>query len=147
MNEELQSTNDELQNINDQLRDSTTRLDDTNAFLEAILTSLRAGVMVLNHELQVQVWNRRAEDLWGLRSEEALGKHFLNLDIGLPVDQLRPLVRHALAAGAEPRETRLSAVNRRGRAISVRIACTPLVGAQETPGGVIVVMEQDETGA
>ena len=86
MNEELQSTNDELQTINDELRERTAELDDANAFLEAILTSLRAGVAVVDRDLQVQVWNQRAEDLWGLRRDEAVGQHFLNLDIGLPTD-------------------------------------------------------------
>ena len=93
MNEELQSTNDELQTINDELQDRTGELDAANAFLETILTSLRAGVVVLNPELQVRVWNRQAEELWGLRPEEAVGQHFLNLDIGLPTDRLRPLIR------------------------------------------------------
>jgi two-component system CheB/CheR fusion protein len=144
MNEELQSTNDELQSINDQLRDSTMKLDDTNAFLEAILTSLRAGVMVVDRELQVQVWNNRAEDLWGLRRDEAVGQHLLNLDIGLPVERLRPMVRHVLATGESAEEAQLSAVNRRGRTITVRVVCTPLGGERDSVSGAIVVMEPDE---
>src|SRR3954447_12422447 len=66
MNEELQSTNDELQTINDELRDRTNDLDNVNAFLEAILTSLQAGVAVVDHDMHVRIWNRRAKDLWGL---------------------------------------------------------------------------------
>ena len=61
--EELQSTNDELQTINEQLRQSTENLDGANAFLEAILTSLRAGVAVVSADLRVQEWNRQAEEL------------------------------------------------------------------------------------
>jgi two-component system CheB/CheR fusion protein len=146
MNEELQSTNDELQNINDQLRQSTMELDSANAFLEAILTSLRAGVAVLDRDLQVQVWNRRAEDLWGLRREEAVGQHFLNLDIGLPTEQLRPVIKQSLAAGTDQQEALLPAVNRRGRNIMVRIVCTPLAGAGDLPSGAIIVMEPDGNG-
>jgi two-component system CheB/CheR fusion protein len=63
MNEELQSTNDELQAINDELRDRTSELDQANRFLETILTGLRAGVTVLDADMRVLVWNRRAEDL------------------------------------------------------------------------------------
>jgi two-component system CheB/CheR fusion protein len=144
MNEELQSTNDELQSINDQLRDSTVKLDDASAFLEAILASLRAGVMVINRESQVQVWNRRAEDLWGIRRDEAVGQHFLNLDIGLPVERLKPLVRQVLGGDGKVEEENLSAVNRRGRNITVRIVCMPLAERGQTPTGVIVVMEQDD---
>jgi two-component system CheB/CheR fusion protein len=144
MNEELQSTNDELQNINDQLRVSTAQLDGANAFLETVLTSLRAGVAVVDPDLRIQVWNRRAEDLWGLRSEEVVGQHFLNLDIGLPFEQVRPLLRGALGDGAGPAELMIEAVNRRGRSIVVRVACTPLTG-ERIGGGAIVVMESDET--
>jgi two-component system, chemotaxis family, CheB/CheR fusion protein len=147
MNEELQSTNDELQNINDQLRDSTNQLDEANAFLEAVLTSLRAGVAVLNRDLQIQAWNRRAEDLWGLRREEAIGEHFLNLDIGLPTDKLRPIIRQALADGHGPTAVELDAVNRRGRQIRVRIECTALANGEGTVSGAVLVMEDNLAGA
>ncbi|GAA3937856.1 CheR family methyltransferase [Actinoplanes auranticolor] len=145
MNEELQSTNEELQNINDQLRVSTTQLDDANAFLETVLASLRAGVAVVDSELRIRVWNRRAEDLWGLRSHEVVGKHFLNLDIGLPFEQLRPLLRGVLGAQGVPAELSVEAINRRGRPVTVRVAATPLATADAGPDdhGAIIVMEAD----
>jgi two-component system CheB/CheR fusion protein len=141
MNEELQSTNDELQSINDQLRVSTAQLDGANAFLETVLTSLRAGVSVVDRDLRILVWNRRAEDLWGLRSAEVIGQHFLNLDIGLPFERLRPLLRGALGDDASQAELQIEAINRRGRTITVRVVCTPLEGDS---GGALVVMETDE---
>ena len=141
MNEELQSTNDELQSINDELRRRTDELDDTNAFLESILSSLRAGVAVLNRDLYVQIWNRRAEDLWGLRQDEVVGQHFLNLDIGLPTEQVRPLLRGVFNGGAGPHETLLSAVNRRGRRITVQVACSALRRGAGGVTGAILVME------
>jgi two-component system CheB/CheR fusion protein len=147
INEELQSTNDELQNINDQLRDSTAQLDDANGFLEAVLTSLRAGVAVLNRDLQIQAWNRRAEELWGLRREEAIGEHFLNLDIGLPTEKLRPMIRQALADGGTRGAVELEAVNRRGRQIRVRIECTALANGERAVSGVVLVMEDSLVGA
>ncbi|BEL02314.1 PAS domain S-box protein [Actinoplanes sichuanensis] len=146
MNEELQSTNDELQSINDQLRISTGRLDEANAFLETVLTSLQAGVAVVDPDLRIRMWNRHAEDLWGLRSGEVIGQHFLNLDIGLPIDQVRPLLRGALGADGGSGEIRLDAVNRRGRNVTVRVACTPLRSRDGGPGGgdgAIIVMETD----
>jgi two-component system CheB/CheR fusion protein len=109
-----------------------------------VLTSLRAGVVVVNRDLQVQVWNRRAENLWGMRREEAMGQHFLNLDIGLPVDRIRPLLRQALNDGADPHELQVPAVNRRGRAVSVRVICTALHPAGAAlPTGAILVMEPE----
>ncbi|GAA4971620.1 CheR family methyltransferase [Actinoplanes utahensis] len=144
MNEELQSTNDELQSINDQLRISTSRLDEADAFLETVLTSLEAGVAVVDPDLRIRMWNRHAEDLWGLRSSEVIGQHFLNLDIGLPIDRIRPLLRGALGQDGESGDVRLDAVNRRGRGVTVRVACTPLRrldGLAAGGEGAIIVME------
>jgi two-component system, chemotaxis family, CheB/CheR fusion protein len=142
MNEELQSTNDELQTINDELQDRTGELDHANDFLETILTSLQAGVVVLNTELHVQVWNRQAQELWGLRREEAVEKHFLNLDIGLPTERLRPLARRILAGEEGPHGMTVPAVNRRGRSIEVRVLGSPLRGADKAATGVVLTMEE-----
>ena len=55
------------------------------------------AVIVLNEDLRVQVWSPGAEDLWGLRPEEAEGKELLSLDIGLPAVQIAPMLRQVLA--------------------------------------------------
>jgi two-component system CheB/CheR fusion protein len=145
MNEELQSTNEELETINDELRERTGELNQVNDFLETILTSLEFGVAVVDAQQRVQVWNRRAEDLWGLRSDEAVDHHFLSLDIGLPSEQLAPALR-AVLGGASERETReLEAVNRRGRTILCAATVLPLIGPVPGDGtrvrGAIVLME------
>jgi two-component system, chemotaxis family, CheB/CheR fusion protein len=144
MNEELQSTNDELQNINDQLHESTAGLDAANAFLEAILTSLQAGVVVLDQDLRVRIWNRRAADLWGLRREETVGRHFLTLDIGLPLEPLQPLIRTVLADSDEPpQEIELTALTRRGRTVLLRVTCARLAAHYGTGTGAILTMESE----
>jgi two-component system, chemotaxis family, CheB/CheR fusion protein len=141
MNEELQSTNDELQGINEQLHRSSAELDEANAFLDSILSGLRAGVAVVDTDLRILVWNREAENLWGLRTAEAVGQHLLNLDIGLPVDRIRPLVRQALGGDRAGTDVELGAVNRRGRPITVRVGCSPLLDIAEVATGAIIVME------
>jgi two-component system, chemotaxis family, CheB/CheR fusion protein len=143
MNEELQSTNDELQTINDELRDRTQDVHDANTFLEAILRSLDTAVVVVDPELVVTAWNRRAEDMWGLRSAETLGQHFLNLDIGLAVDNVKTPVRAALNGTADGLPLHLEAVNRRGRTIAVKVKCEPLVGAGNEPAGVIILIDEE----
>jgi two-component system CheB/CheR fusion protein len=147
MNEELQSTNDELQTINDELQDRTGELDVANEFLEAILTSLRAGVVVLSTELHVRVWSRQAQELWGLRQEEAVGQHFFNLDIGLPTDLLRSLIRRTLADESGPQETTVRAVDRRGRTIDVRVLGSALRSTPTDVRGIILTMERIENAA
>jgi two-component system CheB/CheR fusion protein len=144
MNEELQSTNEELETINDELRERTAELNRSNEFLETILTSLGLGVAVLDAHQSVQVWNRRSEDIWGLRADEAVDNHFLSLDIGLPTEQLAGPLR-AVLAGTSTRESHeLPAVNRRGRPIVCVTTILPLVSAAATDGsatGAIVMME------
>jgi two-component system, chemotaxis family, CheB/CheR fusion protein len=145
MNEELQSSNEELETINDELRDRTGELNDVNLFLESILTSLGLGVAVVDSHQRVQVWNSRAEDLWGLRPDEAVENHFLSLDIGLPSEQLAAPLRSVLS-GASQREVReLDAVNRRGRSILVVATIMPLIAPAADDGdgvrGAIVMME------
>jgi two-component system, chemotaxis family, CheB/CheR fusion protein len=145
MNEELQSTNEELQAINDELRERTGELNQVNEFLEVILTSLGVGVVVIDRAGRVQVWNRGAEDLWGLRHAEAVDQHFLGLDIGLRPARLAQEVSAVLAEGQPNRRT-LEAVNRRGRPISCIVSVLPLVSSGDGDGdgkvrGAIVLME------
>ena len=111
-----------------------------------MLASLQAGVTVVNKDLDIQVWNRQAEELWGLRREEVIGQRFVSLDIGLPTDELWPLIRRALV-GDGPQQTELAAVNRRGRSILVRVVCTPLLSDGAQPTGAILVMEQADSEA
>jgi two-component system CheB/CheR fusion protein len=105
---------------------------------------LNIGVAVLDHQQRVQVWNNRAEDLWGTRQEEALDQHFLSLDIGLPTESLAPALRAVLAGGAEREQVRLEAVNRRGRAFACTATVMPLPPASgdgQVVRGAIVLME------
>jgi two-component system, chemotaxis family, CheB/CheR fusion protein len=143
MNEELQSTNEELHTLNDELRQRSDELVQVNSFLESILVSLQSGVAVLNQDLHIQIWNYRCEDLWGVRADEVKGRHFLNLDIGLQVEQLRQPIRYCLLGESPHPEVILEATNRRGKAILCKVTCTPLRAL--TTGeiqGVILLMEE-----
>jgi two-component system CheB/CheR fusion protein len=145
MNEELQSTNEELQTINGEARERSEELTRLNAFLESILRSLRGGVVMLDRNLQIHKWNHRAEDMWGLRWEEVIDKNFLNLDIGLPVEQLKAPVKACLTREAEFLEVVLDSINRRGKPVRVKVTCTQLAGAGGgEPQGVILVMEETD---
>jgi len=145
MNEELQSTNDELQTINETLRDRSIELDTVNEFLASILSSVRSGMVVVDTEMRVLAWNPSAEDLWGMRGDEATGQHLLNLDIGLPMDELRPIVREALQVDDYDTNVLLAAVNRRGRRIALRVRCGALRGPQGGVRGCILLMDPEES--
>jgi two-component system CheB/CheR fusion protein len=142
MNEEMQSTNEELQTINDELSQRTADLNQVNAFLESLWESLGGAVTVLDEQLRVLVWSRRAEDLWGVRQDEVQGQHFLNLDIGLPVGELGPALRSSLNGDGEKRAVRTKAVNRRGKPIEVLVTSSPLLGSQKEVRGVILITQE-----
>ncbi|MDJ0747223.1 MAG: CheR family methyltransferase [Xenococcaceae cyanobacterium MO_167.B27] len=142
MNEELQSTNEELQTINEELRQRTAELDQTNAFLNSILASLQAGVVVVNTQFNILTWNDEAENMWGLRFDEVKGQSLLSLDIGLSVEQLREPIRNCLANTGNRQGMLVEAINRRGRSIECRLSFNPLIGHKKERQGVIILMEE-----
>ncbi|HEY9677680.1 MAG TPA: CheR family methyltransferase [Drouetiella sp.] len=144
MNEELQSTNEELESTANELRQSSTSLNRANMFLNSILSSLRSAIIVLDEDLKILVWNERSEDLWGLRSNEVLGKTLLAIDIGLPVEKLKEPVRKFLRKNAQYDELVLEGVNRRGKTIKCKIRISPLVQSTELEQDRGVVITVDE---
>jgi two-component system CheB/CheR fusion protein len=142
MNEELQSTNEELETINDEVRQRSDELNRANRFLDSVLTALRSGIVAVDRELRLLAWSRQAEELWGLRAHEVSGQHLLNLDIGLPVQRLRPVLKACLNGEGSHQEVVLEAVNRRGRKIQCRVICSPLLGPDSSVTGAILAMDE-----
>jgi len=142
MNEELQSTNEELETTNTELRLRSDELNHANAFLASILAGLELGVVVVDPRVQVLAWNHRAEDMWGLRASEVQGRHLMNLDIGLPVEQLNQPIRSVLVQDAAHAEVSLDSVNRRGRSIRCHVRANPLLAQSGEILGVILLMEE-----
>jgi two-component system CheB/CheR fusion protein len=138
-NEELQSGNEELETMNEEMRIRSAELDEARTFLEGVLSSLAAGVVVLDSAMLVKSWNRGAEELWGLRAEEVRNQSFLNLDFGLPAVQVIEIVQQCFASGRRTGPLEIAAINRIGRSISCKVTCTPLDGNGEA---VVLLMEE-----
>jgi two-component system, chemotaxis family, CheB/CheR fusion protein len=140
-NEELQSGNEELETMNDEMRMRTADLDEAQAFLEGVLASVAAGVVVLDSSLRVRSWSKGAEDLWGLRTDEARDRSFFDLDFGLPTADLQDKIKDCLESGRRQDPVQLPAINRIGRSITCTVACSPLKsnGGGE---GVVLMMEE-----
>ncbi|MFD5720222.1 CheR family methyltransferase [Streptomyces sp. NPDC127036] len=138
-NEELQSGNEELETMNEELRVRTEELDAARLFLEGILSSVGAGVVVLDRELKVTSWNSGAVDLWGLRGDEAIGQSFFSLDFGLPTDSLRAVVNECLDTGRRDTPRYVSAVSRLGKSLRCAVLTSPFDG---DGGGVVMLMEE-----
>ncbi|TMB43564.1 MAG: PAS domain-containing protein [Chloroflexi bacterium] len=141
MNEELESTNVELQSINLDLQQRTDEVDRLNTFLLAITGNMPLGAVVLDPELNVRVWNEKAADLWGLRSDEVVGRSFLDLGIGLPAKEVGGMIRGVLLAKQGQDESVVEAVTRRGTPIRCRVAAYAISDGSG-PGGVVLVMEE-----
>lgn len=123
------------------MRQRSAEFNQANIFLESILTSFRGGVVVVDGEARILIWNRQAEEFWGLRSDEAKGKFFLLLDIGLPMETLRQPLRRCLSGEADAQEITVDAVNRRGKPMTCKVLCTPLLQNDRAQSGAIIVME------
>ena len=143
MNEELQSSNEELQTTNEELNIRTEELNRVSVFMESILTSLKMGMTVLDNRLSIQLWNNRMIEFWGLRVEEVRDRFFFDLDIGLPVEQLRGMIRDCQAAANDYQELTLTAINRRGKTINCRVICTPLKIKEQRQGLILLMEIQD----
>jgi two-component system CheB/CheR fusion protein len=142
MNEELESTNSELQAINTDLRLRTDEIDRLNTLLGSILESVEVGVAVLDEHFRVLMWNTRAQELWGLRSDEVVDRGFFELDIGLPVEELRRLIQQVLGAKPLKRVATLAATNRRGRSIRCQVSVSPILLLPGRGHGAIILMDE-----
>ena len=138
-NEELQSGNEELETMNEEMRIRSTELEEIRTFLEGVLASIAAGVVVLDGTLRVRSWNKGAEELWGLRADEVHREQFFQLEFGLPTSELAGLVQQCLDSGERFGPVNVRAVNRKGRTINCAVTCSPLDSRGE---GVVMLMEQ-----
>lgn len=143
MNEELESTNTELQTINTELQDRSIQLDRVNMFMEQIMANLQLGVAVLDKDLRVQLWNKRAVDLWGVQADETIGQPLLGLDIGLPLAELAAPIKKCLNGSNGFQELTVQATNRRGKSFTCRVQCTAM-GGLDGARSVILLMQAVE---
>jgi two-component system, chemotaxis family, CheB/CheR fusion protein len=148
MNEELQSTNEELQAVNDVARVYNAELDIANHFIESIFTGLGHRVIVVDRELNVMLWNKGADELWGVRAEEATHRKLADLDIGLPLDKLEPAFAEILKGNQSRIDLTVSARNRRGRAIECNVSMAPLAAQNELEvKGIIILTDINQADA
>jgi two-component system, chemotaxis family, CheB/CheR fusion protein len=145
MNEELQSTNEELRAINEQLQVRTQQVHTNQSYLEAIIDGLRAAVLVIDGNFLILSWVEKMRELWGLQTEEVVGQSLFDLDIGLPVEALRPAIDACLRGEENVARMELDAVNRRGAAIHCAVTCTPLRQEGEVAGVIVLVQRIADT--
>jgi two-component system CheB/CheR fusion protein len=111
-----------------------------NLFLEGILGSLGVGVVVVDEDQMVQVWNASSTDLWGLRADEAEGKSLLSLDINFPLEKLKDSLKAAMSPNGGVAEMTVEALNRRGRTFTCWVRVLPLRSRDGEVYGAILLM-------
>jgi two-component system CheB/CheR fusion protein len=142
-NQELETSQDELLIDNKQQHQHKDALCEANGLLENILASLQIAVVVVDRDLHIQLWNAEAENLWGLRSEEVKASNFMNLDIGLPVEQLRQRICLCLAGKPQERQVMVEAINHCGRAIKCKVTLSPLMAKTEIYGVILLIEKEN----
>jgi two-component system CheB/CheR fusion protein len=140
LNEELHSANDELQFANEDMRRYSDTAAEYRGEADAILRIIDAGIVVLDQALKVRSWNRWSENAWGVRTESVTGREFATLDIGLPVDRLRPALEQTVRGEAGETVAELDAVDRRGRSMRCRVHLSPLIYDDRSIRGVVVIV-------
>ena len=112
----------------------------------AVTGNIEVGAVVLDGSSKIRVWNDRAADMWGMRSDEVVGRSFYDLDIGLPADKLREMIRSVLAGGGAHQELSVDAMTRRGRRIRCRVKAH-VVSDGKRAKAVVLVMEELKAAA
>lgn len=141
MNEELQSSNEELHTVNEEMNRRAQELNQLTDWLESILNLPPSARIIVDDNFDVLLWNRQAEEMWGLRAEEVRGRGFFALDIGLPIEELRAPMRAVLDGKPGDSKFVLDAVNRRGKSVKVQVLVAPFVSADGSPKGAALIID------
>ncbi len=127
-----------------QLRTKADEVERMRQFSENILESLNDGLAVLDRNGRVVRWNRRLEELYGVRHEDAVGRALDQLFDAPVVEMFRASAVESPEGAAYyrvPLTTRHDPVRR----LLVNVAATPLRDAHEAVTGTIVILEDIST--
>jgi PAS domain S-box-containing protein len=127
-----------------QLRTKADEVDRMRQFSENILESLNDGLAVLDRNGRVVRWNRRLEELYGVRHEDAVGHALEQLFDGPVVDMFRASAVES-PEGAAYYRVPLTTRHEQTRRLLVNVAATPLRDAHEAITGTIVIVEDIST--
>jgi two-component system, NtrC family, sensor kinase len=123
-----------------QLRIKADELDRMREFSENILESLNDGLAVINRDDRVVRWNRRLEELYGLRHEETVDRRLDEiLDDGF-LEVLRSARRDS-PDGAAVYRVPLKTRHATPRSVLVNVATSPLRDASGAIAGTILIVE------
>jgi len=123
-----------------QLHNKADELERMREFSENILESLNDGLAVVNRDDRIVRWNRRLEELYGVRHEEAVTRRLDEIFEPGFLEVLRSARRESAEGSAlyrVPLTTRQEPVRR----LLVNLATTPLRDSDGAIAGTIVIIE------
>jgi two-component system NtrC family sensor kinase len=123
-----------------QLRDKADELDRMREFSENILESLNDGLAVVNRDDRIVRWNRRLEELYGIRHEQAVTRRLDEIFEAGFLEVLRSARRES-AEGAAVYRVPLATRHQPVRRLLVNVATTPLRDSDGAIAGTIVIVE------
>jgi PAS domain S-box-containing protein len=101
-----------------------------------ILNSLSEGVLTLDRDWNVMCFNRAAERLLGLTSEEVVGRPFRDVFMSTTCE-FRPLVQRAMETGESILEAGVVIMNRRQELVPVSVNVAPIMDEAGARDGVV----------
>jgi PAS domain S-box-containing protein len=119
-------------------------LDRMREFSENILESLNDGLAVVNRDNSVVRWNRRLEELYGLRHEDAVGRRLHELFDPAFLEVLVTPTRQS-PEGAAFYRVPMTTRHERARRLLVNVGTTPLRDSDGAVAGTIIIVEDIST--
>jgi two-component system, NtrC family, sensor kinase len=123
-----------------QLHLKASELDRMREFSENILESLNDGLAVVDRDDRVVRWNRRLEELYGVRHEDAVGRRLDEIFEPAFFDVLRSARRNSPDGTALYRVPALTR-HTPARRLLVNVGTTPLRDSDGAVAGTIVIVE------
>ncbi|HEV3484295.1 MAG TPA: PAS domain-containing protein, partial [Vicinamibacterales bacterium] len=127
-----------------QLRNKADELQRLRDFSENILESLNDGLAVLDRDDRIVRWNRRLEELYGVRHEAAVGRRLDEIFDASFYDVVRSARRDS-PDGAAMYRVPLTTRHDPSRRLLLNVATTPLRASDGAIAGTILVIEDIST--
>jgi two-component system, NtrC family, sensor kinase len=127
-----------------QLRMKAEEVDRMREFSENILESLNDGIAVINRDNRVVRWNRRLEELYGTRHEDAVGRRLGEVFDPHFIEVLASATQKS-PEGATFYRVPLTTRHETARRLLVNVATTPLRDSDEAIAGTILIIEDIST--
>ncbi|HTI39318.1 MAG TPA: ATP-binding protein [Vicinamibacterales bacterium] len=127
-----------------QLRTKADEVERMRQFSENILESLNDGLAVFNQDGRVVRWNRQLEEIYGIRHEDAVGRHMNDLFDG-PIAQMLRTSGAISAEGGAYYRVPMATRHDPNRRLLINLAVTPLRDSQDAVVGTIVIVEDIST--